>query len=85
MLKTPKGRKGVEIFVHRRPDMSMPAQAAVVIGFHGKKARRQLRRRHLATLKAGNGDLKPAGGWRSRPREAVAGGELLKVAGTVVG
>ena len=42
-------------------------------------------RRHLVTLKAGNGDLKPAGGWRCRPREAVAGGELLKVAGTVVG
>jgi len=59
----------------------MPAQAAVVIGFHGRKARRQLRRRHLATLKAGNGDLKPGGGWRNRPREAVAGGELLKVAG----
>jgi hypothetical protein len=39
------------------------------IRFHGRQARRQHRRRHLATLTTG---------WWNRPGGAVAGGELLK-------
>jgi hypothetical protein len=43
------------------------AQAEGVIRFHGRQARRQHRRRHLATLTTG---------WWNRPGGAVTGGEL---------